>query len=610
MAGSAAFQSAPAVVAGHRTFLDVERSLTGRRWVERIDEAGTKTALAIAQRHQVPDLVARVLAGRGVAPDDVPAFLDPTLKTLLPDPLVLTNMDKAAERIADAVTAGQAIAIFGDYDVDGASSAALLTRFLRHQGVAPAVYIPDRLFEGYGPNVEAMRSLAAAGARLVIAVDCGSASFEALAAARDFGLDVVVIDHHEVGAELPDAVAIVNANRQDDLSGLGALAAVGVTYLTVIAVNRILRARGWYGEGRPEPDLLQWLDLVALGTVSDVVPLTGLNRAFVAKGLITIARRGNPGIAALADVARLSGPVAPYHLGFLIGPRINAGGRIGDAALGARLLAADDAAECAQIAAELDRLNQQRQAMETAMLEEATAEAEAEIGTGEGPAVLLTASERWHPGVVGLIASRLRERFQRPAFAIAFQPNGLGSGSGRSIPGIDLGHAVRSAVERDILVKGGGHAMAAGLTIERSRLGDLRGYLEETLGQAVREADGHNLAVDAALTARGATVDLIEMVEKAGPFGAGHPEPVFALPRHRIAYADAVGNGHIRVTLASNDGATVKAMLFRGAGSELGQAIAARRGSALHVAGTLSIDQWQERRQPSLKIVDAAEPPG
>jgi len=609
MAGNAAPRPAPAAAAGHRTFLAVERSLTGRRWVERLDGAGASAALAIAQRHRLPELVARVLAGRGVAADDVPGFLDPTLKTLLPDPSVLTDMDKAAARIADAITAGQAIAIFGDYDVDGATSAALLARFFRHQGLEATVYIPDRLFEGYGPNVEAMRSLAAAGANLVVAVDCGSTGFEALTAARELGLDVVVIDHHEVGAELPSATAIVNANRQDDLSGLGHLAAVGVTFLAVVAVNRLLRARGWYDDRRPEPDLLQWLDLVALGTVCDVVPLSGLNRAFVAKGLARLARRGNRGIAALADIARLGGPPAPYHLGFLIGPRINAGGRIGNAALGARLLASGDAAECERIAIELDRLNQERQAMETAMLEEASAEADAEIGSGEGPAVLVTASERWHPGVAGLIAARLKERFQRPAIAIAFQSNGIGAGSGRSIAGIDLGHAVRTAVERGILIKGGGHPMAAGLTIERSRLGDLRAFLEESLAAAVHAiGDVGALAVDAALTARGATVELIELVEKAGPFGAGHPEPVFAFPSHRIAFADTVGNGHIRMTLASSDGATIKAVQFRGAGSDLGQRLLAARGRTLHFAGTLSVDQWQRRRQPSLRIIDAAEP--
>ena len=594
----------------HRTFLNVARSLTGRRWIERLEAAGSAAALAIAQRHEVPDLVARVLAGRGVAPDDVPAFLDPTIRTLLPDPSVMTDMDAAAARIAAAIVAAQTITIFGDYDVDGAASAALLQRFLRHQGVEATVYIPDRLFEGYGPNVEAMRALAAAGTKLVVTVDCGSTSFDALEEGRALGLDVVVIDHHEMGAGRPPATAIVNANRQDDLSGLGHLAAVGVVLVVVVAVNRLLRARGWYGDSRPEPDLLQWLDLVALGTVCDVVPLVGLNRAFVAKGLITLARRGNRGIAALADIARLGGPIAPYHLGFLIGPRINAGGRIGDAALGARLLASDDDGECGRIAVELDRLNQERQAMETAMLEEATAEADAEVGAGEGPAVLVTASERWHPGVVGLIASRLKDRFQRPAIAIAFQPNGVGSGSGRSIVGVDLGHAVRAAVDRGILVKGGGHAMAAGLTVARARLGDLRSFLEESLGRTVRAlSDTRVLPIDAAVTARGATVELIDMVEKAGPFGAGHPEPVFALPSHRIAFADTVGNGHIRVSLATDDGATIKAMLFRGAGSDLGAALLRRRGQVLHVAGGLSIDQWHERRQPTLRIIDAAENP-
>jgi single-stranded-DNA-specific exonuclease len=592
-----------------RPFLGVEDSLTGRRWIERLDPAGGAAALAIAQRNEVPELVARVLAGRGVSPADAATFLTPSLKALMPDPSVLTDMERAAERIADAVTAQEPVAVFGDYDVDGAASSALLTRFLRHQGVEPTVYIPDRLFEGYGPNVEAVQSLAAAGARLLVAVDCGSTSVEALEAARAAGLDVVVIDHHELGLDLPPAVAVVNPNRQDDLSGLGHLAAVGVAFLAVVAVNRVLRRRGWYGAGRTEPDLLQWLDLVALGTVCDVVPLVGLNRVFVAKGLVAMARRANRGIAALADVARLGGPAAPYHLGFLIGPRINAGGRIGDAALGARLLASDDPVECERIATELDRLNQERQAMEAAMVEEAVAEADAEIGAGEGPPVIVTASEGWHPGVVGLIAARLRERFGRPAVAVAFRANGLGAGSARSIAGVDLGHAVRVAVERGILVKGGGHPMAAGLTVERARLGDLRAFLGDALAEGVRGADtGRSLAIDAALNARGATADLIEMVERAGPFGAGHPEPVFALPAHRIAFADDVGTGHVRLTLAAADGATLKAILFRGADTPLGAALKAARGRPLHVAGALSVDRYQQRRQPSLRVVDAAIP--
>ncbi len=520
-----------------RIFLGVERSLTGRHWSERLDAAGSNAALAIAQRHQINDIVARVLAGRGIGVDEAPGFLAPSLRALMPDPSVMTDMEAAATRIADAVMAGEQIAVFGDYDVDGASSAALLTRFLRHQGRDPVVYIPDRLFEGYGPNVEALRKLAGEGARLIVTVDCGSTSFDALAEAETLGVDVVVIDHHELGAERPRAVALVNPNRQDDLSGLGHLAAVGVTYMAVVAVNRLLRTRGWYGADRPQPDLLQWLDLVALGTVCDVVPLVGLNRAFVSKGLLTLARRGNRGIAALADVARLGGPATPYHLGFLLGPRINAGGRIGDAALGARLLASDDPAECARIAGELDRLNGERQAMETAMLEEAMAEADAEIGGGEGPAVLVTANRGWHAGVVGLIASRLKDRYQRPAVAIALAANGVGTGSGRSVAGVDLGLAVRNAVEQGILAKGGGHAMAAGLTVAEARLGDLRAFLEQTLAEKVRAATGsHALAIDAALTARGANLSLIEAVDKSRPLRRRPSRAGLCLPRapHRL----------------------------------------------------------------------------
>ena len=592
-----------------RAFLGVARSLTGRQWRERLDAAGSNVALAIAQRHRINDIVARIMAGRGVGVDEAPAFLTPSLKALMPDPSVLTDMATAAGRIADAIMAGERIAVFGDYDVDGASSAALLARFLRHQGHDPLVYIPDRLFEGYGPNVEALGKLAGAGAHLIVTVDCGSTSFDALAAAKALGVDVVVIDHHELGTERPPAVAMVNPNRQDDLSGLGHLAAVGVTFMAVVAVNRLLRGRGWYGPARAEPDLLQWLDLVALGTVCDVVPLIGLNRAFVAKGLLTLARRGNRGIAALADAARLGGPATPYHLGFMLGPRINAGGRIGDAALGARLLASDDPAECAEIAGVLDRLNSERQAMEAAMLQEAMAEADAEIGGGEGPAVLVTANRGWHPGVVGLIASRLKDHYQRPAIAIALAANGVGTGSGRSIVGVDLGLAVRTAVSEGILEKGGGHAMAAGLTVAQARLGDLRALLESTLSERVRAADGgHALAIDAALSARGANLPLIEAADKAGPFGAGHPEPVYAFPSHRIDYVDTVGNGHVRLTLAASDGATIKAVAFRGAGSPLGEALLSARGRNLHVAGCLSVDHYQGRRTASLRVIDAAAP--
>ena len=566
-------------------------------------------ALTIAQRHELPDLVARVLAGRGVDADDAPAFLDPTLKSLMPDPSVLTDMESLAARVADAIVGDEKIAIFGDYDVDGATSSALMARFLRAQGIDPPIYIPDRLFEGYGPNPDAMRSLADSGVQLVVALDCGTSSFEALEVARDLGLDIVVVDHHQPGSELPPTTALVNPNRNDDLSGLGHLCAAGLTFLSVVAINRVLRSRNWYSTARPEPDLLQWLDLVALGTVCDVVPLVGLNRAFVVKGLKALSQRNNPGIVALLEASRLSSAITPYHLGFMIGPRINAGGRIGDAGLGARLLASDDQVECERIAVELDRLNQERQAIETAMLEEATAEADAEVGDGEGPSVLLVGDDKWHVGVVGLIAARLKERFRRPAVAIAYQANGIGTGSARSIAGVDLGRAVRGALEKGIIVKGGGHAMAAGLTVDKGRLGDLRAFLNESLRDEVKIAqENKGLAIDAAMTARGASTDLIELVDRAGPFGSGHPDPIFAFPAHRIAYAETVGKGHVRLSISTGDGSQLKGIAFRAADGPLGRALLAGRGRAFHLAGILSIDQWQSRRQASLRIVDAAEP--
>src|SRR5882672_12062574 len=470
-----------------RLFLDVERSVTGRAWRDRLDERATARALAIVQRAAVPELLARVLAGRGVEPGDVEAYLDPTVRRLMPDPHVVTAMEAAASRIADAMMRGERIAIFGDYDVDGATSSALLARFLRHSGAEPMIHIPDRIFEGYGPNVGAIRALAERGAKLLITVDCGTTSHEPLAEARRLGLDVIVIDHHQADERLPDAL-VVNPNRLDDLSGLGHLAAVGLVFVTVVAVNRVLRTRGFWTEARPEPDLLGWLDIVALGTVADVVPLKGLNRAFVAKGLLALRRRDNVGLTALMDVARLSGPPEPFHLGFLLGPRINAGGRIGRADLGSLLLRTDDPVEAGRIAAELDRLNGERRAMEVAMLEEAQAEASAALGIEEKGAVVVTAAANWHPGVVGLLAARLKERFNRPAFAIALEPGGIGTGSGRSILGVDLGKTVRRAVTEGLLLKGGGHAMAAGITVKHGALAEFRAYLESELAEAVAAA--------------------------------------------------------------------------------------------------------------------------
>jgi single-stranded-DNA-specific exonuclease len=588
-------------------FLGVENSATGRAWRDRLDVRGSSRALAIAQRHDLPELLARILAGRNVEVDAVEEFLDPTIKRSMPDPNVLTAMPEAAVRIADAIERGETIAIFGDYDVDGATSAAVLARFLRRAGIEPLIHIPDRLFEGYGPNVEAVRALAARGATLLVTVDCGTTSVEPLTQARALGVDVVVIDHHQADEVLPPAVAIVNPNRLDDLSGLGHLAAVGLTFITVVAVNRVLRSRGFWTAERPEPDLLLFLDDVALGTVADVVPLTGLNRAFVAKGLIALRRRERVGHVSLMDVARLTGPPEAWHLGFLLGPRINAGGRIGRADLGVRLLIEDDPIEAARIAAELDRLNRERQTIEVETVAQAEAEAMAALGIEEKGAVVVTAAEGWHPGVVGLVAARLKEKFGRPAFAIALEPGGIGTGSGRSIPGVDIGRAVRRAVAEGLIEKGGGHAMAAGVTLRKSALAPLRAFLEATLGPDVETARRANgLMIDGAVSAAAASAELVAMIERAGPFGSGNPEPMIALPAHTIAYAEEVGQAHMRVRLKSADGAGVNAIAFRAAGQKLGVALLQNRGRQVHAAGSFALDRWQGEERVQFRITDIA----
>ena len=590
-----------------RLFLGVEISATGRAWRDRLDERGAVRALDIAQRHELPELLARILAGRNIEADAVAAFLDPTIKHAMPDPHVLTAMKEAAERIADAVTRGESVAIFGDYDVDGATSAALLARYLRQCGLAPLIHIPDRLFEGYGPNVEAVRALAERGATLLVCVDCGTTSIEPLVEAKKLGLDTVVIDHHQADEELPPAVAIVNPNRRDDLSGLGHLAAVGLTFMTVVALNRVLRGRGFWQAGRSEPDLLALLDDVALGTVADVVPLIGLNRAFVAKGLIALRRRERAGHVSLMDVARLTGPPEAWHLGFLLGPRINAGGRIGRADLGVKLLLEDDPIEAAKIAGELDRLNQERQAIEQGTLAQAEAEASAALGLEEKGAVVVTAAEGWHPGVVGIVAGRLKEKFGRPAFAIALEPGGIGTGSGRSIAGVDIGRAVRRAVTEGLLLKGGGHAMAAGVTLRKGALAELRAFLEATLGADVETARrSSGLMIDGAVTAAAANAELIAMIERAGPFGSGNPEPVIALPAHTVTYAEDVGQAHVRVRLKSADGSGLNAIAFRAAGQKLGVALRNSRGQRVHAAGTFALDRWQGEERVQFKLTDIA----
>ena len=590
-----------------RFFLGVEKSATGRSWRDRLDERGQARALAIAQRAGVPELLARVLAGRGVEADAVAAYLDPSIRTLMSDPHVLTDMQAAAARLTHAVIRGESVAIFGDYDVDGATASALLARYLRHCGLDPIVHIPDRIFEGYGPNVDAIRSFAERGVKLLVTVDCGTTSIEPLTEAKTLGLDVVVIDHHQADEELPPAAAIVNPNRADDLSGLGHLAAVGLVFVTLVALTRELRRRNFWTGSRSEPDLLSLLHLVALGTVADVVPLTGLNRAFVAKGMIALRRRDHIGLTALMDAARLSGPPEPWHLGFLLGPRINAGGRIGRADLGVRLLLEEDPSEAARIAAELDRLNRERQQIELATVTQAEAEAMAALGLEEKGAVVVTVQQGWHPGVVGLVAARLKERYGRPAFAIALEPGGIGTGSGRSIAGVDLGQAVRRAVRDGLLLKGGGHAMAAGITLKKDALAAFRAFLEDALGASVEVARRERaLLIDGAVSGGGVNLALAELLARAGPYGAGNPEPLLALPAHTLSYADPVGENHIRARFKSGDGKTVNAIAFRAGATPLGQALLDNRGRLMHAAGHVAIDRWQGEERVQMRLVDVA----
>ncbi|HEY0233521.1 MAG TPA: single-stranded-DNA-specific exonuclease RecJ [Afipia sp.] len=592
-----------------QAFLGVTLSATKKLWRDRLDARGAAKALAIAQRYQLPEMLARVIAGRGIDIDAVDDFLDPTIRKLMPDPSTITQMEAAAKRIADAATRGEKVAIFGDYDVDGATSAALLAWHLRHCGLDPLIHIPDRIFEGYGPNVDAVRALAAKGATLLVTVDCGTTSIEPLAEAKRLGMDVVVIDHHQTGDELPVVDALVNPNRPDDLSGLGHLAAVGLVFVTLVAVNRELRARNFWTDEMPAPDLLGVLHHVALGTVADVAPLLGLNRAFVAKGLIALRRRDHIGHTALMDVARLNGPPEAWHLGFMLGPRINAGGRIGRADLGVRLLLEGDVSEAARIATELDRLNIERRVIEQAAEAQAEAEALASLGLEDKGAVIVTASEGWHPGVVGLVASRLKEKFSRPAFAIALEPGGIGTGSGRSIPGVDLGKAVRQAVHDGILLKGGGHAMAAGVTLKKERLAEFRAYIESALAADVAQARHVNeLFIDGAVSARGVTTGLVNTLNRAGPFGSGNPEPMIALPSHELVYADEVGQAHLRLRFKSGDGAIVNGIAFRAIGQKLGNALIENRGQMLHVAGSLTVDRWQGAERVQLRVADVAVP--
>ncbi|MDD9879159.1 MAG: single-stranded-DNA-specific exonuclease RecJ [Magnetovibrio sp.] len=582
-------------------FLGVAESAEGKRWILR--DTDERLALTLTQRLEVPEAVGRVMAARGVGLDGAEAFLAPTLRDLLPDPSRLTDMDTAAERIAVAIMQGEGIAVFGDYDVDGATSSALIRRFVEAVEGRCRVYIPDRLREGYGPNAPALLELGREGASVIITVDCGTVAFEPLGVARDAGLDVVVVDHHVAESHLPPAAAVVNPNRLDDQSGQGQMAAVGVAFLLVVAVNRALREAGWF-KSRPEPDLTQWLDLVALGTVCDVVPLTGVNRALVTQGLKVLGRRRNPGLRALADVAGVAEAPGAYHLGFVLGPRVNAGGRVGAADLGTRLLSTADAGEAEDLARRLDGFNRERQEIEKRVLDAAL---DSLLDDPPGAAVVAV-GEAWHPGVIGIVASRLKERYNRPACVISMDPDtGLGTGSGRSVSGVDLGACVIAARQRGLLERGGGHPMAAGFTLAAGQLDGFWAFMDERVGARVSEAGiVPSLYLDGQVTTGGAGMDLIQSLERLGPFGSGNPEPRFAIKAARVTFADVVGADHVRCGFEGPEGGRLAGICFRSVGRPLGELLLKSDGRPLHLAGRLRANSWQGRVTPQMFVDDAS----
>jgi single-stranded-DNA-specific exonuclease len=559
-------------------------------------------------------LVDQLLLSRGVPHDDLERHRRPTLRDFLPDPSIFRDMDLAARRLADAVVAGERVTVYGDYDVDGATSAALLLRLLRGLGVEGQPYIPDRLLEGYGPSGEALVRLGREGSQLIVTVDCGAMAHEALGQAQAAGIDVIVVDHHKCAAELPPAVAMVNPNRldeADDAAAHGHLAAVGVAFLLAVATVRVLRTRGWF-DTRPAPDLMALLDLVALGTVADVAQLKGLNRALVAQGLKIMARRGNVGLAALIDASRIARAPTASDLGFALGPRINAAGRIGDSSLGVRLLTTENPDEAADIAARLSALNDERRAIEQAVQEAA----EAQVDAQHNRAVVVVAGRGWHPGVIGIVAGRIKEKTGKPALVIALDDGevaevdgaGMGKGSGRSIPGVDLGAAIIAAREAGLLVKGGGHAMACGLTIAPEQVEPLADWLDERLGRDVGAARAaQSLALDLSLSPGGLTPALVEALDGAGPYGIGWPGPRVAIGPVRLVKCDLVGNDHVRAIVSGSDGRSFKAMAFRAAQTELGQTLLhGCKGRQLWLAGRARLDDWGSRPAAELHIEDAA----
>ncbi|MCG9916589.1 MAG: single-stranded-DNA-specific exonuclease RecJ [Phenylobacterium sp.] len=591
--------------AGVLGYLDVDRSLSGRLWRARPADP------ALVRAHQLTlgldEPMARALAARGITAEAAGAYLQPTLKALFPDPSAFADMDKAARILVDALLADRAVVVFADYDVDGASSAALLVRWFAAMGKVLSIYVPDRVAEGYGPSPAAFRRLRDEGADLVVTVDCGAAAVDAIACAAEIGLDVVVVDHHLMRDEVPVCAALVNPNRPDCTSGQGVLAAAGVTFVLLAALNREARSRGLF-TAQAEPDLRQWLDLAAMGAVCDVTQLVGFNRALTAQGLKVMSSWGNPGLKALLETAGAKGPATTFHAGFVLGPRINAGGRIGRSDLGARLLSTDDPDEARKIALELDALNASRREVEAEVLEAAVRIVERESNFADQP-LLLVAADDWHPGVIGIVAGRLRERYRKPTLVIGIdRAADVGKGSGRSQPGVNLGRAVQGAFEAGLLLAGGGHAMAAGLSVRPGLLPELRDFLcaqLEVEAEAASEADA--LDIDALITAAGADRGLLESFQRLAPFGPGNPEPLFALAEVRVERPIMLRGGHVRCTLTDRSGGRLKAVAWRAEETELGRRLMGG-GGALHVVGRLKADDWNGRQGVELEIDDIADP--
>jgi single-stranded-DNA-specific exonuclease len=575
--------------------LDETLSLTGRLWS--FKPFSDRTALALAQRHGVHEVVGKLLAIRGIALDTAEVFLNPRLKELLPDPFHLMDMDRAVDRMVGALNNGETIAVFGDYDVDGATSSALLKRYMAMLGRSLIVYIPDRMAEGYGPNRGAFDTLKARGVKLVITVDCGIVAHDALGYARDLGLDVVVIDHHVGETALPPAVAVVNPNRLDETSPCGHLAAVGVTFLFLVALNQTLKQQGFF-ETQPEPNLLLLLDIVALGTVCDVVPLHGINRAFVAQGLKVLGRRMNTGLKVLSDVARLDEAPSPYHLGFILGPHINAGGRVGQSDMGSKLLSCDDAQEALLYAQALALHNSERKAIEADILDQAIRQAEGRTGS-----LIWVYGPTWHPGVIGIVASRLKDRYHKPAIVLAGDGKGGAKASCRSIRGVHLGQMILAARQGGILLAGGGHAMAGGFSVEEKAMPQAEAFFESRIGDVVaRENIRPLLDLDLSLPLTAANIGLVDQIERLSPFGVGNPQPRFAFPNVVVSFADVVGGAHVRCQLKDPDRSwSTKAIAFRCADHPMGQALLNHRGKRLSVAGTLKKDTWGQT--PSVQVI-------